>query len=61
MEVIVFLIPIALAIGGIGLVAFFWALRSGQYEDMEGAAQRVLYAEDDDIQPNGEKNGRRTD
>lgn len=57
-EVIIFLIPIALGIGVIGLIAFFWALRSGQYEDMEGAAQRVLYAEDDDFEPDGDKDVR---
>ena len=42
-----FLIPIALAMGFAGLVAFFWALRSGQYEDMDGAAHRILIDEDD--------------
>ena len=37
-----FLIPIALALGGIGLAAFMWSLRNGQYEDLDGAAERVL-------------------
>ncbi|QRM55764.1 cbb3-type cytochrome oxidase assembly protein CcoS [Sinorhizobium sp. BG8] len=46
MNTLVFLIPIALFLGGLGLAAFLWALRSGQYEDIEGAAWRVL--EDDD-------------
>ena len=36
------LIPIAVAMGLVALVAFLWALRSGQYEDLEGASQRVL-------------------
>ena len=44
-----FLIPIALAMGLAGLAAFFWAMRSGQYEDMDGAALRVL--SDDDVTP----------
>lgn len=48
-----FLIPIALAMGFVGLLAFFWALRSGQYEDMDGAAHRILI--DDDIEDCGEK------
>ena len=38
-----FLIPIALALGGIGLPAFMWSLRNGQYEDLDGAAERVLF------------------
>ena len=37
-----FLIPVALFLGGLGLVAFIWALRSGQYEDLDGAAERIL-------------------
>lgn len=47
MNVILFLIPIALALGGLGLVAFMWSLRAGQYEDLDGAANRVLL--DDDL------------
>jgi cbb3-type cytochrome oxidase maturation protein len=42
METLLYLMPIALLLGGLGLGAFVWALRSGQYEDMDGAAQRVL-------------------
>lgn len=42
------LIPLALGMGGLGLAAFFWAMKSGQYDDMDGAAHRVLL-EDDDI------------
>ncbi|MBY0423615.1 MAG: cbb3-type cytochrome oxidase assembly protein CcoS [Parvularculaceae bacterium] len=49
MSVIAFLIPIAIALGGAGLAAFFWALRSGQYEDLEGASRRILI--DDDAGP----------
>lgn len=47
MSVLVFLIPIALILGGAGLAAFFWALKSGQFEDPKGAAERVLL--DDDL------------
>lgn len=36
------LIPIALGMGLLGLAAFFWALRSGQFDDCEGAAARIL-------------------
>jgi cbb3-type cytochrome oxidase maturation protein len=40
------LIPIAVFLGLLSLGAFLWALRSGQYEDLEGASQRVLDEED---------------
>lgn len=42
-----FLVPIALALGGVGLAAFMWALASGQYDDIQGAAERVLLDDDD--------------
>ena len=41
------LIPIALFLGLSGLAAFFWALRSGQFEDMDGAGARILIDEED--------------
>ncbi len=46
MDVILYLLPLALALGLGGLVAFLWSLRSGQYDDLDGAAHRVL-ADDD--------------
>jgi cbb3-type cytochrome oxidase maturation protein len=42
-----FLIPIALGMGLLGLLAFLWSMRDGQYEDMEGAANRILIDEED--------------
>jgi len=42
MSVILYLIPIAFTLGLIGLGAFFWALKSGQFEDLDGAPHRVL-------------------
>jgi cbb3-type cytochrome oxidase maturation protein len=42
MDIMIFLIPAAVLMGAIGLGAFFWSLRSGQYEDLEGAAHRIL-------------------
>jgi len=48
MEVLIFLVPTALALGLLGLGAFLWSLRSGQYEDLEGAAWRAIM--DDDTQ-----------
>lgn len=46
MNVLVFLIPIALGLGALGLVAFLWSLRSGQYDDLDGAAHRILRDDD---------------
>jgi cbb3-type cytochrome oxidase maturation protein len=45
MTALAWLIPAAFFLGGLGLLAFLWALRSGQFEDLEGAAYRGL--EDD--------------
>ena len=47
MNVLIYMVPIALGLGLTGLFAFLWALRTGQYSDVEGAALRVL--SDDDI------------
>ncbi len=41
------LIPIALGLGALGLAAFLWSLRSGQYDDLDGAAHRILDDGDD--------------
>jgi len=49
MTVLLYLLPAALGLGGLGLAAFLWSLRSGQYDDMDGAALRVL--NDDDLPP----------
>lgn len=46
MNMLIYLIPIALFMGGIGLAAFLWSLRTGQYDDLEGAAWRAI-ADDD--------------
>lgn len=42
------LIPISLLLGGVGLFAFLWSLRSGQYEDLEGDLHRTLFGGHDD-------------
>jgi cbb3-type cytochrome oxidase maturation protein len=46
-----YLIPVALFLGAVGLAAFIWALRSGQYEDLDGAAERVLLDDEDSPRP----------
>ncbi|MEL6681157.1 MAG: cbb3-type cytochrome oxidase assembly protein CcoS [Pseudomonadota bacterium] len=50
MNVLVYLIPASLILGGLGLAAFLWTLRSNQYEDLDGDAWRILA--DDDEPPN---------
>lgn len=45
-----FLLPVALGMGLLGLVAFFWALKKGQFEDLDGAAARILI-DDEDLPP----------
>ena len=56
MSVLIFLIPLALVLGLIGLFAFIWSLKSGQYEDLEGAAQRILFDEKQNSSENSENN-----
>ena len=48
MSVLVYLLPIALGLGLTGLLAFVWAVRAGQYDDVEGASLRIL--SDDDVE-----------
>ena len=43
-----FLVPIALGLGLAGLAAFMWSLKSGQYDDLDGAAERILLDEKDE-------------
>lgn len=45
MDILVVLIPVSLGLGGLGLLAFVWALRSRQYDDPKGDAERILTSE----------------
>lgn len=47
MNVLVYLVPLALMLGLLGLAAFVWSMRAGQFDDLEGASHRVL--QDDDL------------
>lgn len=49
MEVLIYLVPLALGLGLLGLIAFIWALNSGQFDDLDGARWRILM--DDDLPP----------
>lgn len=53
MEVLVYLVPLALALGLLGLGAFVWSLKSGQFDDLDGAAWRAIM--DDDKIPDSAK------
>ncbi len=61
MEVLIYLVPIALGLGLLGLGAFLWALKTGQYDDLEGAAWRALMDDDevDTPQPSSPGSSRR--
>ena len=48
MTILGLLIPVSLFLGGVGLVAFFWMLRRGQFDDPEGDANRILTKDWDD-------------
>jgi cbb3-type cytochrome oxidase maturation protein len=48
MEILAILIPVSLFLGGVGLVAFFWAMKTKQFDDPQGDAQRILTKEWDD-------------
>ena len=50
MTILVYLLPAALFLGLLGLAAFLWSLKSGQYDDLDGAAERILF-EDEDTPP----------
>jgi cbb3-type cytochrome oxidase maturation protein len=51
MEVMVILVPLALALGLLGLIGFLWSLRSGQYEDLDGAAWRAISDDEPPVGP----------
>ena len=51
MEVLVFLVPLALTLGVVGLMGFLWSLKNGQYDDLEGAGWRAI-ADDELISQN---------
>lgn len=48
MSGLLYLIPIALFLGLLGLAGFMWAMRSGQFEDLDGAAERILFDDADE-------------
>ncbi|MCB2102438.1 MAG: cbb3-type cytochrome oxidase assembly protein CcoS [Rhodobacterales bacterium] len=57
MNTLLLLIPAALFLGLVGLGAFLWAMKSGQFDDLDGAANRILF-DDDDMLPPQDKNNK---
>ena len=51
MDSLVFLIPLALVFGVVALWIFFWSLKSDQYDDLDGAAERILLDDENDTSP----------
>lgn len=49
MNILAILIPVSLGLGALGLLAFLWSLRADQYDDLDGAAWRILM--DDEAPP----------
>jgi cbb3-type cytochrome oxidase maturation protein len=65
MEVVYLLIPLSILLVGVIVWVFFWAIRSGQFDDLEGPAHRILMDDDDPVRDdpddgknNGEENGK---
>lgn len=50
MSILAYLIPLALGMGAMGLAVFFWAMRNGQFEDLDGAANRILIDDEEEQQ-----------
>lgn len=51
MDILYLLIPIALVLAGVAIAAFFWSVNSGQFDDLESPAHRILYDDDEDLIP----------
>ncbi len=59
MSALLYLIPISILLGVVALFTFLWTVKNGQYEDLEGAAKRVLTDEDKPLPRNIEREGGR--
>ena len=51
MEILVFLIPLAVILTGAAIWAFFWSVNTGQYDDLDSHEHSILYDDDDDLIP----------
>lgn len=55
MDILLWLIPVAVGLGLCGLGAFLWALKSGQFDDLDGAANRILFDDADEEAQQGDE------
>jgi cbb3-type cytochrome oxidase maturation protein len=55
MKIVMILVPLMLILVALGILLFSWAVRNGQYDDLEGPAHRILYDDDDDRIPEDAK------
>lgn len=55
MNIVMILVPVMLILVALGIVLFSWAVRNGQYDDLEGPAHRILYDDDEDKIPEDAK------
>lgn len=55
MKIVMILVPVMLILVALGIVLFSWAVRNGQYDDLEGPAHRILYDDDEDKIPEDAK------
>ncbi|MEQ5833403.1 cbb3-type cytochrome oxidase assembly protein CcoS [Marinobacter sp. NFXS9] len=60
MEIVYLLVPVTLLLVGVGVAIFAWAVKSGQYDDLEGPAHRILYDDDQDMIPEDARVDERT-
>ena len=61
MEVLAILVPLAILLGALGLAGFLWSLRSGQYDDLDGAAWRAILDDEDAELPDSKQDRRQRD
>jgi len=61
MEVLVFLVPLAITLGALGLAGFLWSLKNGQYDDLDGAAWRAIADDEPAGSSNSQQNPQRQD
>ena len=55
MKIVLVLVPLMLILVALGLLLFSWAVKNGQYDDLDGPAHRILYDDDDDMIPDDAK------
>lgn len=61
MQIVMILVPLVLIVVALGIVLFSWAVKNGQYDDLEGPAHRILYDDDKDMIPDEARTDRPAD